>query len=596
MTAERPFEILFLPTRLREEFTARLAESTRGTTEERERNFLTRALAAFAVHKLSRCNCDDAAAAVVDGGGDGGIDAVHFAPTSNTLWIIQSKFIESGRGEPELGDVAKFKSGLEDLLQGRFAAFRRNTAWAARLSQIERHFQAPALLVRAVMVYSGINLVSEDRLRMFEDLTRRFSPDDEYFRFQPYNLTSINGWLTNAEERPGVNEVALDMLYPGWIKEPYETIYGLIRLADVAALHAEHGNRLIAANLRRYKGATDVNDRILATLRTEPHHFVYLNNGLTAYCERLEVNNLDRANAERKRLKAHGFSIVNGAQTLGSVKDRCKENSGVAPDGYVFLKLISLERCLDDQEFAQRITQSSNFQNQIGARDFVSLDEQQERIALQLRLAGIEYHYKDDADTPTPDDLNLTLEEATTALACMEQDQSCDLCSRVLANRKSLWSFEEVYPESELYRTRYHRLFRPECSARTVWRAVQAQRIVVEQMRVEGRTSVGIRKAFFENARWLVLNLVFVKLHPEQGEELTLSPEVRAAISGKTIEFAEALWRACEAQGLVSRRTDAEAGESYEQPRHFRSVFCDPADCQRLRNATLGLLARQPNN
>lgn len=55
MTVERPIEIQFLPTRLREEFTGRLAESTRGTTEERKRNFLTRALAAFAVHKLSGC-------------------------------------------------------------------------------------------------------------------------------------------------------------------------------------------------------------------------------------------------------------------------------------------------------------------------------------------------------------------------------------------------------------------------------------------------------------------------------------------------------------------------------------------------------------
>jgi hypothetical protein len=121
---------------------------------------------------------------------------------------------------------------------------------------------------------------------------------------------------------------------------------------------------------------------------------------------------------------------------------------------------------------------------------------------------------------------------------------------------------------------------------------VQAQRSVIEQMRAEARSSVGIRKTFFENARWLVLNLVFLKLHPEQGEELSLSLEERAAVSASTIEFAEALWRTCEAQGLVSRRTDAAAGEPYEQPRHFRSVFCDPADCQRLRNATLGLLAR----
>ena len=111
-------------------------------------------------------------------------------------------------------------------------------------------------------------------------------------------------------------------------------------------------------------------------------------------------------------------------------------------------------------------------------------------------------------------------------------------------------------------------------------------------MRAEARTSVGIRKAFFENARWLVLNLIFLKLHPEQGEELALSPATRAAIADRSIEFAEVLWAACEAQGFVSRGTTP-AGEYYEQPRHFRSVFCDPADCQRLRSATLSLLAKK---
>ncbi len=592
MSIERPFEMEFLPRRLRSDFSSHLPEATTGTQEQRERSFLTRALAAFAVHKLSGCTFVESAQAVVDGGGDGGIDAIHYSALSDTLWVVQSKYIDSGRGEPSLGDVSKFKNGLEDLLQGKFDAFRNNPLWSSRLPQIELYFNAPALRVRAVLVYSGVNRVSDDRLRMFEDLKHRFSPADDYFVFLPYNLTSVNDWLTGADEGPGVSKVELEIFYPGWIKEPYETIYGLVRLNEIASLHKIHGKRLIAANLRGYKGATQVNERILATLREEPHHFFYLNNGLTAYCKRLEVNNLDRADIVRKRLTARGFSIINGAQTLGSLEDSYRTTSEAAPEGFVFLKLISLERCLEDEEFAKRITQSTNFQNQIGARDFVSLDEQQERIALQLRLANIEYHYKDDDDTPDLDDTNLTLVEATTALACMEQEPTCDLCSRVLANRNSLWSFEPVYPDSELYRTRYHRLFRPDRSARTVWRAVQAQRSVIEQMRAEARSSVGIRKTFFENARWLVLNLVFLKLHPEQGEELSLSLEERAAVSASTIEFAEALWRTCEAQGLVSRRTDAAAGEPYEQPRHFRSVFCDPADCQRLRNATLGLLAR----
>lgn len=594
MSGERPVEMQLLPDKLRSIFGSYLPQATSGAPVERERNFLSRALAAYAIHKLSGCTVAEAAQAVVDGGNDGGIDAIHFSPLSNTIWIAQSKYIDNGRGEPSLGDASRFKNGIEELLQGRFDAFRGNALWELRIPQVDRWLRTPQLQVRAVLVYSGISRVAEDRLRLFEDVKRRFSPSDEYFGFAPYNLTSINDWLTGADEGVGVREVDLEIHYPGLVRVPYETIYGLVRLSDIIALHRTHGRQLIAANIRGYQGATDVNNRIVATLREEPQHFIYLNNGLTAYCERLEVNNLDRANAERKRVTARGFSIVNGAQTLWSLEECRNSNPSAPPDGFVFLKLISLERCLDDEEFAKRITQSSNFQNQIGVRDFVSLDDQQKNMALRLRQFEIEYHYKSDDDTPEPDDTNLTLDEATTALACLEQEQTCDLCSRIIANRKSLWSFEEVYPEDPLYRTRYHRLFRPDRSVRTVWRAVQAQRSVIGQMRADRRSAVGIRKAFFEHARWLVLNIIYLQLRPEQGDAMALTQQETSQLVARTIEISEALWSACESLGYVSRRADTLGGDAYEQLRPFRSVFGNAADCERLRNATLARLPRQP--
>jgi AIPR protein len=117
-----------------------------------------------------------------------------------------------------------------------------------------------------------------------------------------------------------------------------------------------------------------VNAKILETIETEPEHFFYLNNGLTAYCDRLKVGNLDRGNTDSKKVTAFGLSIVNGAQTLGSIADFFKKNPGSTVEGSVFIKIISLEKCLDDREFAADITRSTNFQNRINVQDFVSLD------------------------------------------------------------------------------------------------------------------------------------------------------------------------------------------------------------------------------
>jgi len=112
MSAETPFEITLVSNHLRTNFTGKIAEAATGTPEEKESNFLSRALAAFAIHKLSGCALDDAVGSVVDGGSDGGIDAIYHAEATNILWVVQSKYHRNGRGEPDLGGVIKFKTGV----------------------------------------------------------------------------------------------------------------------------------------------------------------------------------------------------------------------------------------------------------------------------------------------------------------------------------------------------------------------------------------------------------------------------------------------------------------------------------------------------
>ncbi|MGH8067520.1 MAG: AIPR family protein [Candidatus Entotheonellia bacterium] len=389
MIRETPLEITHLRTRLRQDFRDKLPEVTFGSGEEKERNFLSRALAAFAIQRLSGCSIDEAVAAVVDGGGDNGIDGIQYSPTMHRLWVVQSKFFADGQGEPSLADVSKFKNGLEALLQGQFDVFRANARLAQKIPQLQAHFDDTSLEVRAVLVYSGIHLVSEDRIHLFEDLRRRFSGDSEYFAFQRYNLTSVHGWLTGADKKPGVELVEITLYQPAQVSTPFETYYGLISLVDVATLYATYGKTLVAANIRNYKGSTEVNEQILATIREEPQHFFYLNNGLTAYCERIEVHNLDRGNTQEKRLKAYGFSIANGAQTVGSVAAFFETNPQPPPQGHVFLKIISLQRSPDEQAFAQRIIQSTTSRIRSGLATSLLLTKS--RRALPLILSYLRY-------------------------------------------------------------------------------------------------------------------------------------------------------------------------------------------------------------
>jgi hypothetical protein len=81
MSREIPLEIAHLRDQLRQDFTDKLPEATFGSGEEKERNFLSRALATLAIQRLSGCSANEAAAIVfMDETG------FSFRATSATTW------------------------------------------------------------------------------------------------------------------------------------------------------------------------------------------------------------------------------------------------------------------------------------------------------------------------------------------------------------------------------------------------------------------------------------------------------------------------------------------------------------------------------
>lgn len=584
MPDARPIEIEHLAPHLHQHFDGLVPLIDNGDPDHVETNFCSRALAAFAIHKLTGCTCQEAAESLVDGGADGGIDAVFWSPAMSTLWCVQSKFTNDGESEPGLQEVTRFATGMDALLSADFTELRNNPSWRARLPLIEHVLNEGGITVRAALVYSGIRLVSEDRRRLFEAIRARVSPDDDYFRFDAYNLTSVHDWLVDREAIRTVPEVRICVQKAGWLREPHEVVYGIIPLEDAAALTRTHHNRLVASNIRRYKGDTEVNEQIATTLREDPSRFLYFNNGLTAYCRRLEVRAADRNNPNQKTVRALGFSVVNGAQTLGALSSTFCESP--APNGYVFIRIISMERCDDEREFSERITRATNTQNEILTRDYVALEPEQERIAIQLAPAGVVYHYKLSDDPVPQDEYNFSVLEATTAAACLVHDASCDITARVLSNRKSLWS-TVLDPQQGF--SRYGRVFSSALSARSLWRAVQAQRVLLDKLREFARAEPQ-RRTFFENGRWVVLDVLFLRVHPENGDGLSLTDEERTSVQEAALEMSEAVWQALRNLGHAV----LEGGGGYSFPRHLRSVFCDPEDCRRIKGETLRILATEP--
>lgn len=90
---------------------------------EKEKAFLSRGLAAFSLHILASISTEEAGAAVIDGFDDNGIDAIYYDEQQTVLYIVQSKLLQEGLGEPESGDMRKFKDGIIDLIDGKYTRF-----------------------------------------------------------------------------------------------------------------------------------------------------------------------------------------------------------------------------------------------------------------------------------------------------------------------------------------------------------------------------------------------------------------------------------------------------------------------------------------
>src|SRR6266851_1835255 len=111
------------------------------TPQQHERNRLSRSLAAFAIEKLADVTAAQAANAVMDGGNDNGIDAIHFDRLSSRLWLVQSK----AGGAPDSGENKKFCDGIRDLAAGRLDKFNQN--FARLQPDVEDALETPGLVI-----------------------------------------------------------------------------------------------------------------------------------------------------------------------------------------------------------------------------------------------------------------------------------------------------------------------------------------------------------------------------------------------------------------------------------------------------------------
>lgn len=434
--------------------------------DEIQKNFLSRALSAYGLTIIAGTSIEDAGNAITDGYDDNGIDAVYFDKQARNLWLVQSKFIDSGTGGIDNGDIEKFAKGVKKLIDGDFSRF--NNKVKAKQDEILEALDDASVKIQILFAYTGKELSSHNYASINDLLTEQNDTEEILF-FTDFNIDKAYKGLETGVGHMPINE---DIFISNWghIEEPYKSYYGQITGTDLGILWSKYGRRLFTENIRNFLGNSSVNDEIIKTVKSEPENFIYFNNGITILCDNIKKKPLGGSDKAIGAFSCNGINVVNGAQTLGSIGSLNESNPTELDKVKVLVKFISLEE--SPEGFGQRITIATNTQNKVEKKDFVSLDGEQARIKLELKLENIDYHYKRTDERFLSDDTNYLLEEVAYSLASLWDN--VDYSTMVKKESGRLWE--------DVTKAPYTDIFNQNVSAQKIMKALKIYRFVTNKM------------------------------------------------------------------------------------------------------------------
>ncbi len=434
---------------------------------EKEVKCLTRSLAAYAIYNHTACSSEEAAHSIVDGGNDNGIDAIFYSAVLKELIIVQSKWIKTGSGEPDSGEILKFCSGIEDLINLNFERF--NSKVSNRQQEFVKAISGFDTKYVVILAYTGDKGIAEHGQRRIDDLLNKLNdagegPIEELIRFKKFDQAKIYTSLSKGLLSDPL-DIAVGLHQWGKYSEPFGAYYGYISGEEIAKLWNESGRKLFHKNIRNVLGKTDVNDELQATIQNNPEKFWYFNNGITIISDTIEKSMIGGTNNDLGSFKLSNASIVNGAQTISSIGETASKFPEQIKRIFVLARCISLQNT--PPEFGNEVTKSNNRQNRIENRDFVSQDPEQNRIREELAHDAINYIIAR-SDQFVISKSSFEVEEATISLACASGQVSLTVQAK-----RELGKFYE-----NLAKGIYKQIFNPSTTGRYLFNCIQINREV----------------------------------------------------------------------------------------------------------------------
>ncbi|QKJ88673.1 AIPR family protein [Paramixta manurensis] len=458
---------------------------------DKEDAILTRAQMAYVLSFISGCDNEQAANSITDGYLDNGIDSIFYSRVNQVLYFGQSKWRNNGNGSIDVGSVRKFLSGINKIINSNYS--RVSDKIKEKQVEIEDALDNVNIKIVFLLCYTGNDKASDDVIEALDDFVENLNDSSDIFSYKIIKQQDIHNSVSAGKKK----KIDLEVLLSHWgsVKNPYLSFYGQVAASDLAQWYKSHQENLFSPNIRMFLGSTEVNNSIISTLKSEPEKFWYFNNGITALCDKIVKKAIGGGTKEHGQFCCYGLTIVNGAQTVGSIASANQDIPEKVEHAKVPLRIISLESCPPQLEV--EITKKNNTQNKIEKRDFVSLDSNQERLRVEMLMDDKEYKYKSGDVVSNPEN-QCGLEEATIARACAQSDISLVVDAKSGIGR--LWD--------DIGKAPYTILFNKSLTGPQLWRLIQVYRYIEIRLTHLKKTIEGKERAISVHGNRFITHIV----------------------------------------------------------------------------------------
>lgn len=529
----------------------------RWSEDQHHKNRISRSLAAFAIENLAEMSPAQAASHVIDCGDDNGIDSIAFYQAGNKLFIIQAKY----NSAPNLADCNRFCDGIRRIAEGDFAPFGQSLTFV--LPEIESALDIDGLKIFGGVVYRSGDL-GEHAINSMANLQAELNQHSDRFEWMDLNINALYQWLA---VRNSVRSVTTRITLEKWagVDTPRRAFYGLVSAKELAEIYRTHGKALFEKNIRFYLGDESVNKAIYSTAKDNPSDLFYLNNGLTAVCSSIRIS--ARHTRESARFVIEGFSIVNGAQTVGSISS-INTPEGISPEAKLLTTIIEVGAQPDN--IGPKITRTRNTQNEVRGLHFAALHSKQESLRQEIAVSNIVYEYRPSAESRQRSATVITIDQAITALSALSGD--INLAVMLKKDRTPIYDVNGVS---------YQRIFHENLTGVKLCRAVRLFNYIhsILQGSESSESAYSSRKMFFRHSVYFICSI-----YARRNQSFINKPVIdldnaeRTSVSRDIIELSEVIY---------------DVSGSYFRQKGYLSIFRNLTDSEPLARDVMTELTRR---